>query len=455
MKKYIPWQILHLDLSQDLPTLPLKPDCQGIFVVFWWRNLALGHQKIPAAQLPMPVTQLANLAVQAMTPAVGDRLFKHGFKADLPIVSQNPARDLPPNFHALMALDRPLNCLDERYSQLVSSTSNSVSVVICTRNRPEQLSRCLKSLQNLSQQPQEIIVVDNAPDSDATRQLVAQMPGIKYVLEPRPGLSVARNTGIRHCHGDIVAFTDDDVVVHPNWIAHLEWGFQVPEVMAVTGLILPAALETEAQLIFQEGFAGFGWGYHSLTFDTQFFKEMQYRGVPVWHIGAGANMAFRRQVFELVGYFDERLGAGASGCSEDSELWYRVLAEGWLCRYEPASIVYHYHRSDLDSLKQQSYQYMRGHVAALLVQFARYKHWGNLRRLFVALPRYYSEQLARGLRKGFQQQYSTLPAEISGCLSGMKYYLDNRSIAPFTSSPTLTTNPNTLSKSLERQEAKS
>src|SRR5438034_287760 len=79
------------------------------------------------------------------------------------------------------------------------------------------------------------------------------------------------------------------------------------------------------------------------------------RGVPVWRIGCGANMAFRRAAFAKVGLFDTRLGAGASGCSEDSELWYRLLATGGVCHYEPSAVVYHYHRSDWSSLRRQAH----------------------------------------------------------------------------------------------------
>ncbi|NJM70775.1 MAG: glycosyltransferase [Scytonema sp. RU_4_4] len=423
MNRFAPWKVMHIELSEDISTLTAEPKYQGIYAIFWWCGIPLGHEEISAAQLPMSAAQLVNLAVQKITPAVGDRLLNQGFKAPLPVISQNPSRDAPPEFQSLIALQQPLKRLQECSLQPVSG---SVSVVVCTRNRPEQLVRCLRSLQNLSQPPQQIIVIDNAPSDDATRQLVAQMPGIQYMLEPRPGLSVARNTGIRHSIGDIIAFTDDDVEVHPNWIARLQQSFENPKVMAVTGLILPGELETEAQVAFEKGFGGFNQGYRVLTFDSQFFEEMRYRGVPVWHIGAGANMAFRRKAFELVGYFDERLGAGASGCSEDSEFWYRILAEGWFCHYEPTAVVYHFHRSDLDSLKHQIYQYMRGHVAALLVQFARYKHWGNLYRLFVTLPKYYTRQFFSGLLKGFNFFNKMLFVEVLGCFSGVQYYLQNK-----------------------------
>jgi GT2 family glycosyltransferase len=423
MSNFMPWKVLHIDLSLGVPALKPEPDYQAIYAVFWWQSIPLGHEEIFTAQLPMSAQQLANLAIQAIAPAVGDRLFTNGFKADLSVMSDNAARDSPVDFHALMALRQPLAQL---FNQESTSEKTTVSIVVCTRNRPEQLARCLRSLQNLSSRPHEIIVVDNAPDSEATRELVAQIPDIQYVLEPQSGLSKARNTGIRHSTGDIVAFTDDDVVVHPHWIQQLQQKFHSPEVMVVTGLVLPAELETEAQLMFQKDFGGFNSGYRAKTFDTQFFEDTKSQGVCVWRIGAGANMAIRRQAFELVGNFDERLGAGASGCSEDSELWYRLLAQGWLCCYEPTAVVDHYHRGDLQKLGQQMYQYMRGHVVALLIQFANYGHWGELYRLFIALPRYYARRSPQELIRLFKSQQTTFFMELSGCLAGIKWYLQNK-----------------------------
>ena len=268
-------------------------------------------------------------------------------------------------------------------------------------------------------------MVDNAPTTDEVRQLVSQMSHIRYVRESRPGLSVARNTGINHSKGQIVAFTDDDTIVRSNWIASLQKGFENNRVMAVTGLVLPAQLETESQIIFEMGYGNFSWGYRRRTFDRQFFAKTKHLGVPVWRIGAGANMAFRREIFDRVGNFDERLGAGASGCSEDSEMWYRILAEGWLCHYEPLAVVFHYHRRELDELEKQMYQYMRGHIVALLVQFAKYHHWGNLYRLFWTLPKHYGGLFIGSLVRGYQLKYKTYFAEILGCLAGIQYYLAN------------------------------
>jgi len=244
-------------------------------------------------------------------------------------------------------------------------------------------------------------------------------------MEPRPGLDVARNTGIRHSSGEIIAYIDDDVEVHPGWLNRLHHGFKDPQVMAVTGLVLPAELDTEAQFLF-ETYWGFNRGYIVQKYDSLFFKQTRATGSPVWEIGAGANMAFRRRFFELGHDFDERLDVGAAGCSGDSEFWYHVLAEGWTCLYNPAAVVFHYHRREMAGLKNQLLYYMRGHVTALLIQFEKYRHWGNLHRLFILLPVYYVRLFAVGCLRRFRERYQTLGQEIRGCFSGLIFYLSNR-----------------------------
>ena len=122
--------------------------------------------------------------------------------------------------------------------------------------------------------------------------------------------------------------------------------------MAVTGLVLPGELETETQLLAEGRLWGFNREFRPRLFDQRFFHRARFRRARV-DVGAGANMAIRREAFDLVGLFDERLGAGAAGCSEDSELWYRLLAEGWSCVYEPDAVVFHHHRRELGAIGRQ------------------------------------------------------------------------------------------------------
>lgn len=306
------------------------------------------------------------------------------------------------------------------------SQEGRLSVVICTRNRPADLERSIRSLMNSEDKDFELIVVDNAPDDDRTARVVACFPGVRYVNEPRPGLDIARNTGARVAGTEIVAYTDDDVEVSRAWTGQVKAAFADPLVMAVTGLVIPKQLETQSQYLFEK-YWGFNKGYLPRTFDQEWFRACLPYGAPVWEIGAGANMAFRRDIFLLAGWFDERLDVGAAGCSGDSEMWYRVLAEGWNCRYLPQLVVYHHHRKSMAELRRQLFFYMRGHIAALRVQYERYGHAGNRRRIFRALPLYYWDRWLRWLRRR-DEDAGTVGLEVRGCWSGWWFYRRVRGI---------------------------
>lgn len=299
-----------------------------------------------------------------------------------------------------------------------------VSVVICTRNRPEALARCLESLLNQTLIPREIIVVDNASSGDHTRAVTLAAGG-KYCRENRLGLDIARNTGARATTSSIVAYTDDDVMLHPRWLERLVAAFDGAHVGSVTGLVLPSELNTDAQILFEHHWS-FGRGYTRIDFGEQFFAADRLTGCPAWEIGAGASMAFRREVFNVIGYFDERLDVGAAGCSGDSEFWHRLLTHGYVCRYEPGAVAFHLHRRDLSELSQQIYHYMRGHAAALLIQYERTGNRGNLHRLFRIMPSYYRQRLANRLRGGVSDENRFIYQEIKGFISGILFYLRHR-----------------------------
>lgn len=133
-------------------------------------------------------------------------------------------------------------------------------------------------------------------------------------------------------------------------------------------------------------------------------------------------MAFRRAIFDRVGLFDERLGVGQAGCSEDSEFWHRVLTHGWQCRYQPGAVAFHHHRREMAGLRKQIFFYMRGHVVALLVQFQRSKNLGNLARAFITLPWSYLRRLVRREFGTERKENRVLMQEIGGYCSGLKFY---------------------------------
>jgi GT2 family glycosyltransferase/SAM-dependent methyltransferase len=386
-----------VDLAEGLPQLEADDGSRDLYVVFWWKELALAHAELAPEQLQGP--GLPHLVAHLVAPAVGDLLFPTGFEGRDPELPQLP-REPVPDLDELLSLSEPLARLDRRDDARTALTS---TVVVCTRDRPEQLRRCLQSIAAAA--PDDVLVVDNAPETESTRAVVEAFPGVRYAAEARRGLAAARNAGIEEARGEIVVFTDDDTTVHGDWLRRLLEGFAGPEVMAVTGLVLPAELDTEAQVVFEKTLGGFNHGYRRMRYGQDFFESTKGIAVPVWKIGAGANMAVRREAFELVGAFDERLGAGAAGCSEDSELWYRLLAAGFECRYQPTSIVFHYHRRDQASLRRQANDYIRGHTAALFVQFGRFRHRGNLRRALIAMPR---SLLFLGVREGAKRAFTAL-----------------------------------------------
>ena len=108
---------------------------------------------------------------------------------------------------------------DER--QFTDQTLPSATIAVCTRNRTADLERCLTGLMQLPDDGQQIMVVDNCPLNDETKQLVAKYPRVQYVLEKIPGLDVARNTALRSSTTEVVAFIDDDAVPDHNWLRAL------------------------------------------------------------------------------------------------------------------------------------------------------------------------------------------------------------------------------------------
>ncbi|WP_107400514.1 glycosyltransferase [Streptomyces africanus] len=243
------------------------------------------------------------------------------------------------------------------------------SVVVATRERAGQLARALDSLLAQDHPRFEIVVVDNAPVTSGTRELVERKYAerVRYVHEPVPGLAVAHNTGLAAARGEVVAFTDDDVVADPRWLTELTAPFAAdPGLGCSTGLILPARLTTPAQVLL-ESHGGFAKGFTPRTYDpARPPGDEPLFPFTAGRFGSGANMAFRTAVLRSVGGFDPATGAGtAARGGDDLYGFVRVLAEGHRLRYTPSALVWHHHRETWQDLQTQAYGYGAGLTAYL------------------------------------------------------------------------------------------
>jgi len=276
-----------------------------------------------------------------------------------------------------------------------------VTVAVCTRDGAERLPQCLDSLVALAYPADllDLLVVDNAPQDDATRRLVAfHYPSIRYVAEPRPGLDHARNCAIAAGTGVIVAFTDDDVSVDAGWVDAISRVFvDEPDVDAVTGLVVADEIDVEPQRLF-ELYGGFGRGFDRQfhRVDTVSREKAARRHAGAGRFGTGANMAFRRRVFDRIGGFDPALDVGTpTNGGGDLEMFFRVLKEGGTLVYEPSAIVRHRHRRTYSQLRTQLANNGLGFYSHLVRSAREYPDeraaivklgtwwfaWWNLRRL--------------------------------------------------------------------------
>jgi GT2 family glycosyltransferase len=221
---------------------------------------------------------------------------------------------------------------------------------------------------------------------------------------------------------------DDDIKAEPNCLAEIARSFEDESIAAMTGLVLAAELETEAQYLFEKEWT-FNRGFTDKIYDNNFFIKTLQGGPPVWEIGAGANMAFRKSVLEKTGYFDERLDVGAAGCNGDSEIWFRILAKGFSIAYNPRAVVHHEHRKNMEGLQKQLYNYMKGFTVAALIQQKQQKNAGYYRHLFSVLPPWYLKLIIKGF-PGYASRYSTVFAEIRGIFAGLIYFIKHRKRSP-------------------------
>jgi glucosyl-dolichyl phosphate glucuronosyltransferase len=230
-----------------------------------------------------------------------------------------------------------------------------ITVIISTYNRSRDLAKALENVA-ASRLPEstswEVLVADNNSNDD-TREVVntfsERYPGrFRYIFEPRPGKSYALNTAIRESHGEILAFMDDDVAVGGEWLYHLTSTLQHKQWAGAGGRTLPAHEFSLPRWLALDGPCALG-GIFCAHFDLG-DKPLELDRPPY-----GANMAYRKAMFEKYGEFRTDLGPSPNKDiprpNEDTEFGRRVVAAGERLRYEPGAVAYH--PVPADRLKQE------------------------------------------------------------------------------------------------------
>lgn len=353
---FSPALIMDVELTQPLPSVSYDGQHQRVWVLGRLHSEPLGVCVADIGCGGLSPDELGALLWSELNEAITQRFASAG----LPWPSSLTCDGLAANPDEWPFL---------KHRQSVLAAAPFISVVICTRDRPDQLENCLRYLCRQKYPRFEIVVVDNAPTTGAVHALVKTLKGevaLRYVPESRPGLSWARNAGISAAIGEIIAFLDDDEEPDHQWLAGVACGFaHADDIGCVTGMVLPARLDTPAQELFEQlGGLSTGRGFSSAVFSRHGPQSPIY---PLPPFGAGANMAFRREALARIDGFDVALGAGTPAfAGEDTLALTLVLLAGYRIAYEPAALTRHYHRPDLEGLSRQ----LRGYKVGLTAYYA-------------------------------------------------------------------------------------
>jgi GT2 family glycosyltransferase len=213
-----------------------------------------------------------------------------------------------------------------------------ISVILCTYNRCQSLAKALESIAaSTPSNESEVLVIDNN-SSDQTRDVANNFcrrypDRFRYLFEPRQGKSHALNTGVREARGEILAFTDDDVIVEPTWLQNLTTALHDGEWAGAGGRIFPERDVSPPRWLALQG-----------PYSMAGLLVLLDRGPVAGQLiqpPFGANMAFRKGMFEKYGGFRTDLGPPPKLRGEDTEFCQRLMKAGERLRYEPSAVVYH------------------------------------------------------------------------------------------------------------------
>ena len=336
-----------LCLEARLPDLNTEGRYRAARLLTWLHGRPIGEVFVPLEQGRVPADRLAAL----VWPLVAEHVAAHCTDDGVPVPDHLPA-------DGFVRAEQP------RCAGLGRDADVTITVVIATRDRTESLLRCLTALAKSSFSAFDVVVVDSAPRSDSTERALAEHPGwpfpLRYVYESRPGLALAHNAALPAVTGEVVAITDDDVEVDRDWLRTLAEAFCETSATCVTGLILPAELETRAQLLVEES-GGFGRGFTRRVFVRDMPEAGPLFPFTAGRFGSGANMAFRAEWLVAGGGFDPATGAGSPAWGgDDLTAFLRVIVDGGTLVYEPRAVVRHWHRREYEGMRRQAFRYGMG-----------------------------------------------------------------------------------------------
>jgi glycosyltransferase involved in cell wall biosynthesis len=377
-------KVVRVDVDADLTPIEVEGDYDRVLLVALLEGRFLGQVLLPADGVLTVERQW-----DAITRELGEALWRQRLKGAFVRAARGSPR-------APSASEGP-----------------SVSVVISTKDRPDDLRSCLASLTRLRTPPQEIVVVDNGSRARTTYEVAKEFP-VRYLAEPTPGKNRALNRGIRDATGEIIALTDDDCTVDPGWLDCVGNSFDDPLVMAMTGYVGPLHLETRAQYLF-EAHGGFQRYSERRVFDGASTSPVMIAAAA----GAGANCFFRRSVFNEIGLLAEDLGPGTPTLSaEDKYAFFRVAEAGYRIIFDPERIVWHRHRRTHESLRQTLFGYTVGEFAYTTRALLSHGDLGVL-RVWRWWPKHFRRDVVR-LSRGHERAIplDMIVAEAAGMVAG-------------------------------------
>ena len=408
-----------LELSQPIATL-YAPDSNSIRLYLKWCDRLLGYVSIHHHGKTVGIDRIADTIIDQFLPQLLAIPFPNdpnaAWQASEQAVSQYFSQAKKPIVSVTKSV--PL------------SNTVSVSIIVPTCDRPEDLRRCLSHLQQLeTQRPVEVIVADNRPLKGSAAKVLKDFPRVKLVEERRVGSSYARNAAIAMSSGDLVVTIDDDVTVPSDWLEKLIAPFNRPEVMSVCGGVLPLVLDTPAQVMFEELKGGLCFGFERKEVDRAWLDSFQDGMPPIWELGVSANAAFRSTIFAdpTVGLMAENLGAGTpTSGAEENHFAYKILRSGGTIIYDPSAHVWHHHRRTLKAFYRQVQGQM---VSCPALNLTLWLQEGDLRgrqQLLIHMPRYFWQCWRDRLLGRSKTPWIILFYEFKGYLIGFWAYWESQ-----------------------------